>query len=91
MTTTLNIIGYEPDCHCEHCGRKLQHGVRTDALGVIGADCLNNLTAPRSYQGKPYRLPATNIRELAMRRERYSMEGLRRFNLTERHFAFQLV
>jgi hypothetical protein len=78
-TQTLSIRGYEGECYCDHCGRALQHGVRTDALGVIGADCFNKLIkADRkrfSGNGKP---GASLVRTFAALRERRSDADLSR-------------
>lgn len=92
MANQIAITGYEPECECEHCGRKLQHGVKTDALGIIGADCFNKLiTADRrkfSGNGKP---GASLVRDMAKIRERYSDEGMRRLGRYPHHFIFELA
>lgn len=86
------IVGYERECECDHCGRALQHGVRTDILGTIGADCFNKMIkADRkrfSGIGKP---GAPLIRTFAKLRERDSDESLRRIGYTPHHFRFELA
>lgn len=90
--TTLSIRGYERECSCDHCGRALQHGVQTDVMGVIGADCFNRLIrADRkrfSGNGKP---GAAYVRTLAKLRERDSDESLRRIGYGPHHFVFEVA
>lgn len=65
----ITITGYETDCNCEHCGRKLKHGIKIEQNGMIktvGAQCLtNDMTQPQEYQGRKYRLPVSDIIEKA--------------------------
>ncbi len=92
MTSTLSIRGYEAECSCDHCGRALQHGVKTDIMGVIGADCFNKLIKADkkkfSGNGKP---GASLVRTLAKLRERDSDESLRRIGYGPWHFVFELA
>ncbi|WP_342643476.1 hypothetical protein [Rhodoligotrophos ferricapiens] len=91
MSKAITIVGYEPETYCDHCGRALQHGVRTDTLGTVGADCLNKMiVADRkkfSRDGKP---GASYVRTLAKLRERDSDEQLRRMGYGPWHFVFGL-
>lgn len=88
---TISILGYEQECYCDHCGRALQHGVRTDRLGTIGADCFNKLIAANrkhfSGTGKP---GAAYVRTLAKLRERDNWESLNRIGYGPHHFVFQM-
>ena|SRR6185503_20666342 len=88
---TISITGYEQECSCDHCGRDLQHGVRTDRMGTIGADCFNKLIlADRkkfSRDGKP---GAPYVRTLAKLRERDRWETLSRFGYGPHHFVFEM-
>lgn len=88
----ISILGYEQECSCDHCGRALQHGVRTDRLGTIGADCFNKLiVASRkrfSGNGKP---GAPYVRVLAKLKERDSADQLSRMGYGPHHFVFELV
>lgn len=88
----LSIVGYERECSCDHCGRDLQHGVRTDLLGTIGADCFNRLIKADkkkfSGNGKP---GASLIRTYAKLRERDSWESLKRIGYGPWHFQFELA
>lgn len=88
---TISIVGYEKECYCDHCGRPLQHGIRTDRLGTIGADCFNKLIIGDrkrfSGNGKP---GAPYVRTLAKLRERDSWETLSRFGYYPRAFDFVL-
>lgn len=66
MTTTIQITGYAPEAHCDHCGRALRHGVRIDDGRTVGATCLaNKLTAPRKHAGRAYRLAADAVVHMA--------------------------
>lgn len=90
MTSTLTIRGYETDCSCDHCGRSLAHGIQTDTMGVIGADCFVKMVAPNkkhfSGTGKP---TASIIRERARMIARDKLENLRRFGYNASHFTFE--
>ena len=62
----LVITGYERDSNCEHCGRRLRHGIRLHDGRVVGATCLDKkLTKPRKYQGKAYRFGPEYIIRIA--------------------------
>jgi hypothetical protein len=65
MSNIITIVGYDHDSNCEHCGRKLKHGIKVEQNGLIrtvGAMCLSNdMTLPQEYQGKKYRLPVDEI------------------------------
>ena len=88
----ISIMGYEGECSCDHCGRSLSHGVRTDTHGVIGADCFNKLIkADRkkfSRDGKP---GASMIRTYAKLRERDSWDSLARIGYGPHHFVFEVA
>jgi hypothetical protein len=93
QATHISIRGYEPECSCDHCGRQLQHGVQTDVLGVIGADCFNRLIKADkkrfSGNGKP---GASLIRTYAKLRERDSDASLMRLGYNPaRHFTFEVA
>lgn len=89
---TISILGYEQECYCDHCGRALQHGVQTDRLGVIGADCFNKLIVSDrkkfSGNGKP---GAAYVRTLAKLRARDSWESLRHIGYGPHHFVFEMA
>lgn len=89
---TISIIGYEQECYCDHCGRALQHGVQTDRMGVIGADCFNKMIVANrqkfSGTGKP---GAPYVRTLAKLRARDSWESLRHIGYGPHHFVFELA
>jgi hypothetical protein len=61
--TTISIIGYEQDGHCEHCGRALKHCIRISDGRIVGATCFDKkLTKPQSSWGKKsFRVGAENI------------------------------
>lgn len=87
----ISIVGYEQECYCDHCGRALQHGVRTDALGTIGADCFNKMIKfdrKKFSQGKP---GAPYVRTLAKLRERDNWTSLNRMGYHPQHFVFELA
>lgn len=81
------IIGYEADCNCDHCGRNLKVGIQLSGYGVIGADCLNaaiKFDRKRWGAGKP---GAPYLRELAIKRQKNSPERLAQMGMT---YAFRL-
>lgn len=93
MTATpITITGYDMDCECEHCGRKLTHGVMTDVRGMIGADCFVKIitanTKKYSGNGKP---TASMVRDMAKIRDRYTDEGMARLGRYPHHFVFLLA
>lgn len=92
MAKQISIIGYLQECYCDHCGRALHHGVRTDIFGVIGADCFNRLIIANrkrfSGNGKP---GAPYVRTLAKLKERDSTEQLQRMGYGPHHFVFDLA
>lgn len=66
MTRKTSITGCLQGAECGHCGRPLKYGIQTDALGTVGADCLNAMVVfdrKRWGGGKP---GAAYIREIAM-------------------------
>lgn len=90
---TISIRGYEAECSCDHCGRSLKHGIQTDVMGVIGADCFNKMIKADkkkfSGTGKP---GASLIRTLAKLRERDSDESLCRIGYNPAtSFKFELI
>ena len=90
--TNISIVGYEPECHCDHCGRALQHGVRTSSLGTVGADCFNKMIkSDRKRFGGNGKPGASYIRTLAQMRERDSDKKLNRMGYAPRRFEFDLA
>ena len=65
MTNAITVTGYYEGGECSHCARELRHCVVTDH-GVFGARCFGQqVTAPRMYRGKAYRLSADAVISLA--------------------------
>lgn len=77
MAAFICIQGYDQPDNCEHCGKHLIHGVRTNTHGVIGADCFVKLIKADkkrySGNGKP---SASMVRDYAIRREKCSDKRL---------------
>lgn len=72
---TLTITGYEHDTNCEHCGRKLVHGIEINNGLIVGATCFDKLlTKARLYQGKKYRIGSENVIRLAKIAEKGTMK-----------------
>ncbi len=90
MKDQIEIVGYEQDGHCEHCGRKLRHCIRIDDGRIVGATCFDQkLTLPLVYQGKKYRIGPENVIRYARLRERFNASALQsRFGLGPSHFVF---
>ena len=86
----IEIVGYEKEEVCAHCGRKLKHGIRLSDGRVVGAQCFNkDMTKPREYSGKKYRVGAENIIKLAKIREFWSAEKAYRAGYQPSEFVFQ--
>lgn len=92
MNPTTQITGYDQPERCEHCGKRLIHGVRTNTHGSIGADCFVKLVkADRkrfSGNGKP---TASMVREFAKMVEFRSVQRLSEMGYSPRHFQFELA
>lgn len=86
------IEGYDQPDNCDHCGKRLIHGVRTNTHGVIGADCFVKLIASDkkrfSGNGKP---SASMIRDYAKMVERRSAERLAQMGYASHHFQFEVA
>lgn len=88
---TIEIMGYETDCNCEHCGRPLKHGIRISDGRVVGAICLDKkLTVPRieRFTGKKYRLGAEFIIRAAKVCQFYAPASWPRFQINAESLSF---
>ena len=92
MTNIICINGYDQPDNCEHCGKHLIHGVRTNTHGTIGADCFVKLIkADRkrySGNGKP---SASMVRDYAKMVEFRSVERRAQMGYGPHHFQFELA
>ncbi len=92
MIAMICIQGYDQPDHCEHCNKRLIHGVRTNTHGVIGADCFVKLIKADkkrfSNGGKP---SASMVRDFAKMVEFRSPERLSQMGYSLRHFQFELA
>lgn len=48
---TVQIVGVEPECSCDCCGRSLKLAARLDDGHVMGVDCLAAATLADRYLG----------------------------------------
>lgn len=88
----IQIIGYEKDCNCEHCGRSLKHGIRINDGRIVGAQCLDkSLTKPKNYQGKNYRIGSELIIRAAKVVEFYSPAKWGSFGVTSQTITFEAI
>jgi len=64
---TMDIVGYEQDGRCDHCGRALRHVILLADGRNVGATCLAKvMTKPReTWSGKKYRLSPSAVIDLA--------------------------
>ena len=86
----INIVGYENDDNCEHCGRKLVHCVRTSDGKLVGATCFAKvITKPRDYFGKKYRLSSDEIIRLAKIAQFWSVDKQMRNGYYSNNFQFE--
>lgn len=92
MDNIITIEGAEREVRCDCCNRPLKVGIRTSALGTIGADCLRATMAvdyKRYSQGKP---DAKWLRELAVMKETKTSDYIRiNRGIPDRVFSFQMV
>ena len=87
----LQIIGYEQEHGCDHCGRYLLHGIALSDGRVVGATCFDKkLTQPKVYQGKKYRVGTEHVIKLAKLASR-SETDLKRMGYGIHHFQFEAV
>jgi hypothetical protein len=88
----ITIEGAEQEVRCDCCNRRLKVGIRTSALGTIGADCLRAAMVSdrkRFSQGKP---DASFLRELAVMRETKTAEYISiRRGIPASMFSFELA
>lgn len=90
--TIICINGYDQPENCDHCGRWLKHGVRTNTHGTIGADCFVKLIKADKKRYSGNGKPSTAwVRELALKVERRTPEALSRMGLGPHHFRFELA
>lgn len=90
MINTITIEGAEREVRCDCCNRPLKVGIRTSALGTIGADCLRAAMVfdyKRYSQGKP---DAKWLRELAIMKETKTADYIR-FNRGLANSVFNFV
>lgn len=60
----VQIVGYEQECDCSHCGRPLKVGVKLAGFpGAFGSDCLAKAATSQTYYGKKWRYDAATLRE----------------------------
>lgn len=85
------IAGYAQIERCEHCNRRMRHGIKTTTHGNIGADCFVMLIKADkqrfSGNGKP---SPTMVRDYAKMREFRNDAALSRMGYYARHFEFEL-
>lgn len=80
--TQIVVTGYWQGGECSHCGRELRHCVVTDG-GVFGAACFGQqITKPRLYKGKPYRLSTEAVICLAKMARDPQRRGVSAHDLT---------
>jgi hypothetical protein len=85
----IEITGYTQHGHCEHCGRVLKHCIRISDGRIVGATCFDKqLTAPREYQGKKYRIGAEEIVRRAKIAQYVPAMSWDRYGVTASDFGF---
>jgi len=90
---TMDIIGYEQDGRCDHCGRALRHVVLLDDGRKVGATCLAKvMTKPReTYGGKKYRLSPSTVIHLAKCAEFWSSDKRYLMGITDESLHFEPI
>lgn len=88
----IQIIGYRENGECDHCGRALRHCIQIDDGRTVGATCLDKkLSAPKTYNGKTYRVGASFIVKVAKVVERVSPAYWSRYGINEHAVTFEGV
>lgn len=63
----VQIVGYERECDCSHCGRPLKVGVKLAGfIGCFGSDCLAKSACKQVVGPYVQRLVADSIKERAI-------------------------
>ena len=87
---TLQINGYEQDGYCAHCGRTLKHCIVLHDGSIVGATCFDKqLTKPRKYQGKTYRVGAEKIIMMAKAIQFWSEQRRKAAGFYPERFIFE--
>ncbi|HEY7883870.1 MAG TPA: hypothetical protein VIC08_02870 [Cellvibrionaceae bacterium] len=90
--SVIEIVGYEEETNCEHCGRYLKHGIRISDGRVVGAQCLDKkLTKAREYQGKKYRFGAQHIIKIAKVLQWKSPSQWDRYGVNHQSAVFEAI
>jgi predicted amidophosphoribosyltransferase len=88
----IEIVGYEQEGECEHCGRPLKHCIRIDDGRIVGATCLaNKMTKAKVYNGRKYRVHAEDVIKAAKLRARYTLQSLLARGYSHGQFTFEAV
>lgn len=86
----VQIIGFERECDCSHCGRPLKVGVKLAGFaGAFGADCLAKSLTCYVYNGRRYKHAADTIRERGIIAGK-GQACIERHGFNERSFRFVL-
>jgi hypothetical protein len=90
---TMDIVGYEQDGRCDHCGRALRHVVLLADGRNVGATCLAKvMTKPReTYGGKKYRLSPSTVIDLAKCAEFWSRDKRYLMGITDESLHFEPI
>ena len=89
MTDKIEIVGYEQDGNCQHCGRALKHCIKLSDGRIVGATCFDKkLTKPRQQQGKSYRVGAENIVRYAKVVQFYAPQNWARYGVSASSLVF---
>jgi hypothetical protein len=92
MTNQIEILGYEQNGYCEHCGRALKHCIRLSDGRIVGATCLDKqLTLPKEYRGKKFRLGSEFIIRAAKVAQFYAPSQWSRFGVNAETLTFNLA
>lgn len=63
----IQIVGFQQECECSHCGRPLKVGVKLAGFsGVFGSDCLCKATAKQTVGPYTQKISADGIRQRAI-------------------------
>lgn len=64
---TMQIIGYETECECSHCGKALKVGVKVSGFGgAFGSQCVAKAAAKQTVGPYTFTLTADLVKQRAL-------------------------
>ena len=88
----IYITGYSKEEYCDHCGRPLNHVIKISDGRNVGATCFDKqITAPKKYGTKSYRVGSSKIIESAKMAEFWGAAGMAKRGIFASVLEFDLA